>query len=218
MPEGLSTPDGSPVAAPSAAETEQAFARAMSTEPRDAPGTVPATGPPGPPRRDPDAPFGRTKDGVPKKGPGGRPTQHDKPRVETSAKLPEVGSAPTSEARRKTWVDGITGFAQIGAAACLMAHQRTGDIAWQADALTIAGNAQPLAEAVAGVAEQNDQMGRLLDKICAAGPYTALVSVGVGLAAQIASNHGVKQAQAMGAVSPQDLVKAFEAEETAQAA
>ena len=62
MPEGLSTPDGSPVAAPSAAETEQAFARAMSTEPRDAPGTVPETGPPGPPRRDPDAPFGRTKE------------------------------------------------------------------------------------------------------------------------------------------------------------
>src|ERR1035438_1218514 len=138
MPEGLSTPDGSPVAAPSAEETEQAFARAMATEPRDAPGTFPESGPPGPPRRDPDAPFGRTKDGIPKKGPGGRPTQHDKPRVDTSAKLPEV----PAEARRKTWVDGITGFAQIGAAGCLMVHQRTpGDVAFQADALAIASTA-----------------------------------------------------------------------------
>jgi hypothetical protein len=215
MPEGLTTPDGTPVTAPSAEATEQAFARAMSTEPRDAPGTVPESGPPGPPRRDPDAPFGRTKTGEPKKGPGGRPTQHDKPRV---AAAPEVANSATSAERRKTWVDGITGFAQIGAAGCLMVHQRTNDIAWKADALTIANTAPALAEAIADVAAQSDQLGRLLDKICSVGPYGALITVGIGLSAQLAANHGVKQATALGALPPQDLIKAFEAEETAQAA
>lgn len=74
MPEGLATADGTTIDIDPA---EREFHRAMAAPEPDDPEH------PAPPKRvtDPEAPFGRTKTGEPKKGPGGRPS---KPRVTES--------------------------------------------------------------------------------------------------------------------------------------
>lgn len=75
MAEGLATADGERVDLDA---TEQEFAAAMA---------APAAGGPEQPEPpdigviDPEAPFGRKLDGTPKKTPGGRPPNRDKPRV-----------------------------------------------------------------------------------------------------------------------------------------
>jgi hypothetical protein len=80
------------------------------------------------------------------------------------------------------------GFAQIGAGACLMMDSRTPDsnIAWRADALTLANTAEPLAAACVEVAKNNASFAAALDKVTKIGPYSALISVGLGIAGQLA--------------------------------
>jgi hypothetical protein len=63
-------------------EGEKAFNAAMAAP---EPAGPPVVEIPAPPVVDPGAPYGRTKDGQPKKGPGGRPAKDaDKPRVTTA--------------------------------------------------------------------------------------------------------------------------------------
>lgn len=72
---------------------EAAFNAAMAAP---EPGQAPPPEMPAPAKVDPEAPFGRTQDGKPKKGPGGRPPKHDKPRVQTAA------AGPSGEVRDYT--------------------------------------------------------------------------------------------------------------------
>lgn len=87
--ETLSTGDGQKI---DVNESEVAFARAMA-----APGPDEAEAP-APPRRapaDPEAPHGRTQDGKPKKGPGGRPP---KPRTQEAPRSSQ-GSSKGKDAK-----------------------------------------------------------------------------------------------------------------------
>jgi hypothetical protein len=87
MAEGLATPDGTTLNVAPAGEASQEWATAMAAP---GPDSVQA-----PPKKDPDAPYGRTKDGTPKKGPGGRPSKAD--RAEQSRTAPAAAVlAPAS--------------------------------------------------------------------------------------------------------------------------
>lgn len=93
MAEGLATPDGTSLGIGAAVEGEEGFAAAMAAPEPD---SIPA-----PPKKDPDAPYGRTKDGMPKKGPGGRPARDkaEQPRVTTTAAAQPAASLPDYEAK-----------------------------------------------------------------------------------------------------------------------
>jgi len=103
----------------------------------------------------------------------------------------------------------------MGAATCLVMDSRTPDkvIAWRADAVTLAANADALADACVETAKHSASFAAALDKVTQVGPYAALVSVTLGLGAQLARNHGVKAGEMLGAKPPEEILAALEAED-----
>ena len=189
------TPDGAPVGL-DPADAEREFARAMAaTDPEPA----------APPKRSKPA------DGEAPKAPRGRPPK--------SARAPQAVKkvpSPQDDAARKA---GVQGLAQIGGLFCLMLDSRTPDsnVSFRADAITLANAAEPIADAVVEVAKNNAQFAAVLDKVTAAGPYTALIGVGFQVGAQLARNHGLKQAEMLGARAPEVLLAEVEAAHQAAA-
>lgn len=111
MPEGLATADGETI---SFDETEQEFARAMAAPTADDPE---APGPPDLPPVDPEAPWGRTASGAPKKKPG-RPRK-DRPRTVPGSSVskpaaPSGRGKPAAEpGPAKDYSEGLGDFTQI---------------------------------------------------------------------------------------------------------
>lgn len=113
----------------------------------------------------------------------GRPPKSDQARVMT-------GPAPGGKRlTRESRVEGVKGLAQVAAVIPLMLGRSTGNLAYTADAIVIADNADVLAEACAGVAEQDARFGAVLDKVCSAGPYGALITAAMGVVSQLVRNH-----------------------------
>jgi hypothetical protein len=197
MPEGLQTPAGDKV------ELDHDFAAAMAAPESDEPIAT------APPRRDREAPYGRKLDGSPKAGPGGRParSKDDKARVTSTPSGAKAESKEDAHARR---VSGVSGLVQAVSIAPLMMYQRTQGKAWQADVITLTSSADPLAQACADTAEVSPSFAKLVDSVSNVGPYTALVSVGLGIGAQLLANHGVAIGRALGATNPDELIAEFE--------
>jgi len=196
MAEGLQTPDGQKVEV-----TEQDFARAMAAPEPDEPVAA------APPRKDPLAPYGLTKDGQPKRGPGGRPARYDAPRAAKAAPATAGAESPQAAAKRRS--DGVKGFVQSAATGTAFVYTLTQDTAFYADSITLTSFAEPLAEACAQTAAVSPGFAKLIDKIAKVGPYGALTTVVLGLSAQLAANHGVRL-PLPGVMAPADLIAAFE--------
>lgn len=118
---------------------------------------------------DPEAPFGRFKNGKPRKAP------------------PKGVSAPKAsrQYKSKTKTDyrpGFLGFAQMGAfvAGFFSPH----------DAVAVMDHAPNLAEAVQVTADNDPKFAAAMDRILSAGPYAALISATVPMVMQILHNHG----------------------------
>jgi hypothetical protein len=178
MPEGLATPDGTPV---DADQVQREFARAMASPPED---DVPA-----PPMRPADD------------GPAEKPKRTRKPR--TVPPKPTDKPGPAIDKQRR---EGVGGLVQVAAGLCLVADQRTEGVAFAADALTLANSSEQLATACVATAQASPQFARVLDKVTAAGPYAALLTVALSVGGQIARNHGVILGEALGAVPPEQLL------------
>lgn len=196
--ETLTTADGKPVDLPSLEEQERQFHASMAVPEPDEPQA------PAPPRVDSEAPFGRKADGTPRQnppGPGrGKKGVTQKPSSQSKTKT------ETADAATQRRVDGVKGIMQLGAGVCMMVSTRGGD-AFKADAVVLAQNAEPMAQACAQVAAENAQFAAILDKVTEAGPYAALLTVTVPMAMQIARNHGVNLPSTQ---DPAELIAALE--------
>jgi hypothetical protein len=195
MPEGVVTPDGKPVDADPAAETEQAFARAMSE-----------------PQGDDKAP--------PKRAERKPEPSSERPRVKRSPARPRASQKPSepvpglSKAER---VEGVKGLVQLGAVGVSLVGQRVPEpqkTAFLADAVTLSVSSDQLAEAVADTCDKDPRLARVIDRVCSAGPYGALVIAAFTVGKQIARNHGVNMP---GTHAPEDLV-AYQAQQEAEMA
>jgi hypothetical protein len=167
---------------------------------------------------DPEAPYGRKQDGTPKAKPG-RPsgTPDGRPRTRTAQRRARVSAAAPRRRESKPkaaksqfpdYRPGITGLIQVAIAPLALAGIKSPACAL--DAAAIACHAEPLADALQQTAEQVPQFAALLDKVLTVGPYGALLAATMPIAVQLLANHGIvpaEAAQAMGAMSPEDLME-----------
>jgi hypothetical protein len=132
---------------------------------------------------DPEAPYGRTKSGVPRRKPG-RPSNN------TGPGIPRPTKRASPKTAKKTVVDyrpGILGILQIPAFALGAAGQFNETFALDGAALSM--HAPGIAEALNELADSNPAVAAALDRILAAGPYGAIIGACLPLAMQIAANH-----------------------------
>ena len=189
----LETVDGHAVAV-DPEQVNQEFARAMAADPGPAEQA--------PPKR--DIPADLPKDPKPRRG---RP-----PKAEQARTTAKAGTVLDDSQRAQ----GVKGLAQVGAGIALLFGKATGKDAFKADAVTIASAAGEIADACVQTAKADPKFAAALDKVCAAGPYAALISVAVGVGSQCARNHK-PDLKIPGTVDPADLLKAQNEAEMAAA-
>jgi len=136
-------------------------------------------------------------------------TSEPKPRA-ARTRQPKAEKARTTAAAPvqlsdKQRAEGVQGLAQLGAGIFLMLGKATKKDAYTADAVTIASKAPEIADACVQTAHADARFAAAIDRVCSAGPYAALITVGVGVVSQIARNHG---AQVPGTVDPKELLDA----------
>lgn len=119
----------------------------------------------------------------------------------TPRKSSAVSSQPAvtqTEAR----YEGLLGVGQIGQAVCIMRGLF-------ADAGAITLHWPNVSRETAALAAQNEQIGKAIDYLISAGPYSALLLAALPLGLQIAANHGridVQQAAGIaGVMDPETL-------------
>jgi hypothetical protein len=188
MPE-LTTVDGKPVdVAPVDPDAVNAtFAAAMND---DGPDTQ------APPKRQPRGESQGSSAPKPKRT---RAPKAEQARTTTTP----AGGALDDEARSR----GVKGIAQITAGITLLLGKATGKDAFKADAVTIASAADDAAAACVETAHADPKFAAALDRVCAVGPYGAMITVAVGVGSQLARNH--KPGLAIpGTVDPAELIRA----------
>lgn len=138
---------------------------------------------------DPEAPFGRFKNGKPRKNP---PKGVAAPRAKSSG----------YKSKTKTdYRPGFLGMAQMGAFVASFFSPL--------DAIAVTDHAPSIAEAVQVTADNDPKFATAMDRILSVGPYAALISATVPMVMQILHNHDVVPAEivkGMGGRSKQEVI------------
>lgn len=155
---------------------------------------------------DPNAPYGRTRDGKPRRKPGPPPRKTPPgPRSsappKTSGPRPKVASGPD-------YATAFAGLMQLPAAVLALAGTRRPEL--KADAAAFALHTGPISQAVGQTAQEQASVAALLDRIITIGPYGALIATVSPLVLQVLCNHGVIPAGAAGTIPPDQLVAMFD--------
>lgn len=159
---------------------------------------------------DPDAPWGRTRDGKPRRKPGPRGPRNRGTSRSSSPKPPPrvAGSSRTRppSSSGPDYGEAIRGVLQAVAFPLAMTP------ATLPDAAAIAAYGPGLADALAALARERPEVAAVLDKLLAVGPYGALFAAAVPLLGQLAVNHRllpVEVGRLVGAQDPEALVRSF---------
>lgn len=128
-------------------------------------------------------------------------------------------AAPSRPAAQKKpagpdYAGAVAGLFQIGAFVTGMAAQKKQSVALAADAATLVVYGSKVGEGAAKVAESDPRIAALLERIATVGPYAALLTPLVSMAAQMVSNHGMLPDEARAAMqveSAKDIIKRAQA-------
>lgn len=187
MPEGLLDPTaGTALPIAPAGDGEAAFYAAMAE---------PEPGPAEPPKRevDAEAPFGRTKDGKPKRGPGGRPPRPEKPAEDK----PRVQEAPKGS---KDYREPLMGVMQL-------LWGVTAPVA-PADAAAVKLATPGVVSAWNALAQENAAVAKGIEWLSTGSTIGAVVMATAPLVLQLAANHGrlpVDRFAGLGVRDPEQL-------------
>src|SRR5271166_728634 len=124
------------------------------------------------------------------------------PPAKTGTTKPPAGKPVTLGASAITAAreEGLEGLAQIGTAVLILTKN-------YADAGAVDMHAKPIAHEVALLAEGNEKVGNIVDRITAMGPYAGLLTAVMPLAMQLLVNHDRIQANAAGLFGGQVMSK-----------
>ncbi len=181
----LLTPDGKQVDTARADAINADFDAAMNDD---------SPGPSAPPRRQVQA--------APEAGQP-RAKRARQPKDDKARTTPGSAAVTLTDEQR---LAGAKGLAQVTAGVAMVAAKATGNMAFAADAVTIVGHSDALAEACVETAKASPAFAAALDKVCAAGPYAAMIGVGVAIVSQLARNHKPSLA-ILGTVHPDKLLQ-----------
>lgn len=165
---------------------------------------------PAPTAPDPNAPYGRTRDGKPRRKPG-PPPRKTPPGPRSSA--PPKTPGPRPKAAGPDYATAFAGLMQLPAAGLALAGMRRPEL--KADAAALALHTGPVSQAVGQLAHDQPQVAAILDRIMAVGPYGALIAAVSPLVLQVLCNHGIVPAGAAGTIPPDQLVAMFDGPPTA---
>lgn len=142
-----------------------------------------------------DAPWGRKSDGTPyardpsrylNRSSGGSRASGPSAPPKTKPSARKAASGQQDRMQR------VMEFLSIPITVLGLAGQASNSKPLIADAIVLQSAAPTIAEAVAQVAADNDQVARIVDKLVQSGPYAALLGALVPVVMQLAANHATE--------------------------
>lgn len=147
-----------------------------------------------------DAPWGYKADGTPYKVDPARYARRDagrrKGKTRAGAAKPKV--SPYAETVTDLLVLVSGGFA--------IASKASGNVAFLADAVTVEESAPGIGDAFGKLADQNENVARMLDKLAEVGPYGLVLAAVSPMLVQCMANHGTIPAGMMGTEDPEAML------------
>jgi len=170
---------------------------------------VPSDAPPKP-SGPPEAPYGYTDKGEPRKGPF-------RPRPGRKRTKPATAARPRAKGGKfgKDHRPALAGVVQVALVPFGIAGRR--NPVFLADAVAVADHSPDIIEALNDLAQDNAVLARVFERIGQVGPYGALVAALTPLVAQLGVNHGaidLAVAEPLGARDPVEVLKAAGVEVT----
>jgi len=161
---------------------------------------------------DPEAPYGRTRDGKPRGKPGPKgPRSRTGSRSSRTAPKPPPRVAGTSRPRTSS-SSGPDYAAAVRGVIQSIAFPLAFSPATLPDAAALAAYGPNLADALDALAKERPEVAAVLDKLLAVGPYGAVFAAAVPLLVQLGVNHALVPLQLgtlLGAQDPAVLVQSF---------
>lgn len=125
---------------------------------------------------------------APRRGPG-RPRKDKGPGAARTVNTGAAAASPALSLTDAQRSQGVQGFAQIAGGLALMTGRATNNAAFFADAVTVSKSAPEWADACVQIAHTDPKFAAALDRVCANGPYAALITVALGTGLQLVRNH-----------------------------